>query len=47
MKIFIFIIDLKLNGYTYRSFEELINEADDPKENFKSKSIKSIVVPLE
>ena len=35
---------------TYESFEEQIEEEQDPKqllENFKSKRIKSIVVPLE
>ena len=35
---------------TYQSFKELIEEEDDPKqllENFKSKMIKYVVVPLE
>ena len=35
---------------TYETFEELIEDEDDPKqllETFKSKSIKYIVVPLD
>jgi len=50
MKLFIFIKDWKYMCKTNQSFEGLIKEEDDPKqllENLKSKSIKSIVVPLE
>jgi len=42
--------DLKSMCDTYKSFEELIEEKDDPRhllDTLESKSIKSIVVPLE
>jgi len=45
-----FYKDLEYMCNTYESFEEQIEEEQDPKqllENFKSKRIKSIVVPLE
>jgi hypothetical protein len=50
MKQFIFVIDLKSMCDTYQSFEELIEEKDDPRhllDTLESKSIESIVVPLE
>jgi hypothetical protein len=45
-----FYKDLEYMCNTYESFEEQIEEEQDPKqllENFKSKRIKSIVIPLE
>ena len=44
-----FIKDLKTMCNTYETFEELIEDEDDPKqllETFKSKSIKYIIITL-